>query len=503
MKQQPHEPTYSGLGRYLRGLFPLQVQRLLYPVLPGFVTSKLSTGRPKSRVIFLGSSYYNTWYLSRALRNAGWHSETVAYTGEGGEQFLHGTDVMLEHTGSWDYRYPFVRTFVLVNLLRLYAKLRVDGEAEKKLSRVEAWVLRSLMKSMVRMAGRRQRETLQPLVDALDDCDIFHFTASNNLRYFYFFNPRLFGAKPIGWDIQLLKLLGKKIVYTNIGTNDGISQSSIRSLDSEPICDSCRWRDEPEICSDQVNLAWGKLRNSLVDYQLMSYGARLDYNDDPRVHEVPEFFCLDPDFWHPELLVPTNHRLSIPEETTKIYHSVGNFESRTLSDSYRNIKSTHIYIPLIERLKKEGHNVDLVFFHDIPNQQVRYYQVQSDIVVDMLTVGWFGANVREAMMLGKPVVCYLRPEWLESMRREIPDYVDELPVVSATPSTVYDVLKDLIENPEKRQEIGRRGREFAVKWHSPEASAKRMIQIYSSLLGSTAPDTGESRSVATPGQVAH
>ena len=33
-------------------------------------------------------------------------------------------------------------------------------------------------------------------------------------------------------------------------------------------------------------------------------GNRVDYNDDPRCHEVPEFYCLDPDFWHPDLEVP-------------------------------------------------------------------------------------------------------------------------------------------------------------------------------------------------------
>ena len=76
----------------------------------------------------------------------------------------------------------------------------------------------------------------------------------------------------------------------------------------------------------------------------------------------------------------------------------------------------------------------------------------------MLTFGWFGSNVREAMMLGKPVVCYLRPEWLERMRREIPDYIDELPIVSATPETVEGVLKDLVRDPERRRELGERGR---------------------------------------------
>jgi glycosyltransferase involved in cell wall biosynthesis len=80
------------------------------------------------------------------------------------------------------------------------------------------------------------------------------------------------------------------------------------------------------------------------------------------------------------------------------------------------------------------------------------------------------------------VVCYLREEWLEDMRREIPGYVDELPVISATPETVREVLTDLIDNPGKRQEAGRRSREFAVKWHSAETAARRFDGIYRELL---------------------
>ena len=108
--------------------------------------------------------------------------------------------------------------------------------------------------------------------------------------------------------------------------------------------------------------------------------------------------------------------------------------------------------------------------------------MQADIVVDMLTFGWFGSNVREAMMLGKPVVCYLRPEWLERMRREIPDYIDELPVVSATPETVEDVLKDLVRDPSAAASSASAAGAFALKYHSAEAGARRMDQIYRELL---------------------
>ena len=67
----------------------------------------------------------------------------------------------------------------------------------------------------------------------------------------------------------------------------------------EPVCDECPWQHVPAVCSDEKNLAWGKLRNSLADYQITIGGNRADYNDDPRVHEVPEFYCLDPLFWSP------------------------------------------------------------------------------------------------------------------------------------------------------------------------------------------------------------
>jgi glycosyltransferase involved in cell wall biosynthesis len=220
----------------------------------------------------------------------------------------------------------------------------------------------------------------------------------------------------------------------------------------------------------------------MADYQILLGGNRIDYNLDPRVHEEPEFYCLDEEFWHPDLEVPPNFRLPAANGTVRIYHAVGNATSRSEPGTKRNIKSTHIYLPLIEQLKREGFAIELLSFETVPNRDLRYYQSQADIFVDMLTYGFFGATAREAMMLGKPVVCYLRPEWLESMRAEIPDYVDELPIVTATPDTVRDVLTDLITHPEKRQEIGARGREFAVKWHSSRTAARRFDAIYSRLL---------------------
>lgn len=391
------------------------------------------TGKYRGRVLFAGQCYYNAWYLSRELRNLGWRADVLNFdAGPDNQKYYHGED----------YKFS-------------YASPLVDGFRQ-----------------------------IAFYLTALSRYDIFHFSGAHNIS----FGPgisllaKYMGLPPYS-EIRLLKKLGKVIVYSNNGCLDGVSQSSFRSWPGpEPVCDICPWRNSSAACSDQRNLDWGKIRNSLADYQCTLGGNRKDFNDDPLVHEVPEFYCLDPEFWRPDLPIPPEFRFDYPSGTVKIYHSVGNFDMRTDASTQRNIKSTHIYLPLIERLKAEGYPVELIFAKDIPNKEVRYYQAQADIVVDMLTFGFFGANIREAMMLGKTCVCYLRPLWLASMRKEIPDYVDELPVVSATPDTVYNVLVDLIQNPDKRREIGRRSREFALKWHSAQAGARRMDKIYYSLL---------------------
>lgn len=384
---------------------------------------------PRKAVLYVGQSYYHAWHLSRSLRKRGWVADVLNWDmNERSQIYYHGED------------------------------FRFNSHEEKDVEEQFEFYLRSLWKY-----------------------DIFHFSNIGGIAFGYPLQAYIaqhFGA---GYEIQLLKRLGKKIIYSHTGCLDGVSQTEFSKWGPVSVCSSCIWRNNPQVCSDEKNLAWGKYRNSVADYQCTIGGNRADYNDDPRVHEAPGFYCLDSTLWRPDLPIPEKYLLDLPKNSIKLYHVVGNIDTRT-DGSGVNIKSTHIYLPLIERFREEGYPVEHLTFHDVPNMEIRYYQLQADIVLDMLTYGFFGANGREALMLGKPFVCFIRPEWLESMRVEYPEYVDELPVVNATPETVYEVVKDLLDNPEKRKEIGRRSREFAVKWHSSESGAKRFDEIYSRLL---------------------
>lgn len=391
-------------------------------------------GKTRGRVLFVGQAYYNSWYLSRELRRLGWTADLINFDDEPrNAMYYHGEDFTFSH--------------------------------------------RSLLSILDQLF-------FYPI--AMFRYELFFFANTGCLRFGVVISRlmRIFGK---GADIKLLRLMGKKIFYANNGCLDGVSQTAFSKWGPYNVCEACPNRHRPEACSDKRNLEWGRFRNALADYQCLLGGNRVDYNDDPRVHESPWFYCLDKQFWNPDLLVPTNYRLPLPGKTIKLYHAVGHFDARgSGANGLQTVKSTHIYVPLVERLKQEGYDVELIFFKDVPNRIIRYYQAQADIFLEMLTYGWFGANAREAMMLGKPVVCFLRPEWLESARREISEYVDELPIVSATPDTIYEVLKDLIENPEKRSEIGRRSRAFAEKWHASDRAAQHFDRVFLEILGRTA-----------------
>jgi len=393
-------------------------------------------------VLFVGQAYYNHFYLSRELRKIGWKADLVDFD-PNSRGFYHGYDRLL--TGST--RRDFVRH--------------------------SAYFAR---------AARQY--------------DVFHFANAWGMRLGDAIGGFVDHRLSPGADVRLLKRLGKKILYTNNGCSDGVAQSSFRAWQPYPTCDDCPFQHQPGVCSDELNLRWGALRNELADYVAILGGNRADYNVAPNVHECPWVYCLDADVWSPDLMVPANYQL--PGSAVRIYHSVGNADRRSQAGTMRNTKSTHIYLPLVDQLRAEGHDCELIFFKDVPNYELRYYQAQADIFVDMLTTGFTGATAREGMMLGKPVVAYIRPEWMDQVRRELPEYADELPIVSATPDTVHDVLADLVSDRAKREEIGARSRAFALKWHAADVAAREFDRIYSSLLDGTLPPSPWAMNSSSP-----
>tara|TARA_B110000046_G_scaffold112510_1_gene119677 strand:+ start:7288 stop:8592 length:1305 start_codon:yes stop_codon:yes gene_type:complete len=424
-------------------------------------------------VLFVGQSFYHFWYLSKELRKLGVKADVLDIGGAPNKDFYHGQDFEL-HFGSLKDKTDNLKFFLkaicqydvfqFANKGGLYFISDFDYFSRRKITYIENTIFKIIFWSIKKVCGTNPYR-LCYLANKLG------FSNSYKLL------QKFAGLLPERWDIKLVKYFGVKVFYSMNGCTDGVSQTSFRKWETgtdKSVCDICSYSGNSKVCSDQGNLQWGKLRNELCDYIFHPGNNEADYNISEVVKAFPSINCLDENFWQPNMLIPTNYKINTKPDSIKIYHAVGDFDNRQTRGA--TIKSTHIYLPLIERLISEGFNIELIFFKDIPSKKIKYYQAQADIIVDMLSYGAFGANIREGLMLGKPCVCYLRPSWLTNMRKYNPEYVDEIPVLHADENSIYGILKDLILNKEKRFEIGKKSREFAVKWHSSRVAASKYLK---------------------------
>ena len=79
------------------------------------------------------------------------------------------------------------------------------------------------------------------------------------------------------------------------------------------------------------------------------------------------------------------------------------------------------------------------------------------------------------MAIGLPVIGHLSGDYLEYFSKY--SYLNECPIVSASPIDIYDNLKALVEDKQKRLELGAKGEEYVRNHHSYSAFIKMLREI--------------------------
>jgi len=258
--------------------------------------------------------------------------------------------------------------------------------------------------------------------------DVFHFVFGNSLL-------------PYNLDVPILKLFGKKIVMTFVGSD--IRPRKITE-------------DEKLNISKKKRIArfWEKHADAIISFPEYSQLLIKKY------YTIPLGYDLK--YWKP--FAPQGNK----KDTDKILI--------VHAPSHRGKKGTEYVIKTIDKLIKEGYNIDFKLLENLPNSEIRDWVNISDIVVDQLLIGWHGTFAIESMALAKPTLCHINEEWKKDV-----EYAKNLPLVNTTPDTIYDNLKSLIENPELRKELGEKGRKYVEEVHDSKKIAKQLLEIYKSL----------------------
>ena len=150
--------------------------------------------------------------------------------------------------------------------------------------------------------------------------------------------------------------------------------------------------------------------------------------------------------------------------------------------NHRGFKGTEFLVSAINDLKKEGFNVKLCLIENMQNEEVRkILQSKADILVEQLIMG-YALSAIEGMACGIPVISNLTDEnYTLPFKRW--SFLGECPIVSASPETVKDELRNLITNPELRQDLGNKSRDYVMKYHSLEASGHLFTNVLQYLYG--------------------
>jgi hypothetical protein len=273
------------------------------------------------------------------------------------------------------------------------------------------------------------------------------------------------------WELWIAKLFGIKLIFIPTGCYDSDLKQTFQTFDDGNVCNNCGFFDK---CDDNVNArAFSRIRK----YFDFAIGGDIKLSKE-MIEKPIKYKALDLNLWHPDIDIPTEHRLP-PTQNLRILHSAYLDKSdRTWKG--RNIKGSPYVVAAIEQLQAEGYPVEYLYISNKPSNEMRFYQAQADIVVEQLIYGWWGSTGVETMALGKPVVCYIRPSWKELFLSLNTEYED-IPIVDADTLTIYESLKKLVVDANYRKEKGKESRLFAERHFSPVENVKALIHILEKL----------------------
>jgi hypothetical protein len=141
--------------------------------------------------------------------------------------------------------------------------------------------------------------------------------------------------------------------------------------------------------------------------------------------------------------------------------------------SNKGVKGTKYIYETIDRLKR-NYDFEFELVSNVTVQKVYESILSSDIIIDQMLVGFYGLFSIEAMALSKPVICYIRDDIWENIKNDCPIY-------NANPDNLFEVLENILKNPERLKEAGMLSRLYVEKYHDAKKIASQYYQLFQNL----------------------
>lgn len=258
-----------------------------------------------------------------------------------------------------------------------------------------------------------------------------------------------------GWEIPVLKALGRKIVvhYRGCEIRDRQKNQTLHPMVN--ICQSCDYR--ASICSGEQMVKRRELMQRHADLFLVTTPDLLDFA--PEAVHMP--------FFQPP--VP----ISVPEHTSwsnkrplKVFHTT----------NHPGIEGTEEIQKVIQKLQDEGEAIDFTFLTGVSQEKVLQEQAKADVSIGKMKMGYYANAQIESLYLGIPAITYVRPQF-------VTEQLQESGLILSSLQELEKTFRYILQNPQFLAEKAKIAKNSIAKLHNNVQLVKRYQNLYQALIG--------------------
>jgi hypothetical protein len=254
-----------------------------------------------------------------------------------------------------------------------------------------------------------------------------------------------------GWELPLLKRMGRKLVAHFRGCE---ARDRVRNMRLHPevnICQACE--HHPYICQTASAARRRGWAHDFADATLVTTPDMKDFL--PAAAHFP-FFA--PDLPEPQSLTERGARPFIIVHIT----------------NQPGIEGTAEIEAAVTTLRTQGYDIDFHWLRNVPHAEVLAAIAGADLAVGKMKMGYYANAQIETMACGVPTVTYVRDEFLTDELRASGFIFSTLPELART-------IAFYIDNPDALKAKRRIARASILKLHDNDKLAARLVDVYRSL----------------------
>jgi glycosyltransferase involved in cell wall biosynthesis len=250
-------------------------------------------------------------------------------------------------------------------------------------------------------------------------------------------------------DARLLGAIGKPVFYTFLGC-DARDKTVRLASDRLSLCTECTLHNCSSNRAQAVQIAQAGHQPVFV--------STPDLCDElPNAHYIP--LAIDLNLWQPPL---DDAKTARSQATTlRVLHA----------PTDRLKKGTRHIIEAIDGLKREGAPIELVVAEAVVQSDLKALASTCHIAVDQLLAGVHGTFAAEMMAMSLPTIAWIDPIYRAK-------YPDDLPVMSANPTTIKAVLRQLCDGAYDLATLAAQSSHYTKRVHSHVEVAKQVSAYY-------------------------